>query len=255
MEKGALVGSVDVAQVVLYAFWVFFIGLIFYLRREDKREGYPLVSDRRGGVSVVGFPTPPSPKTFLLAHGGVATAPNGKADAPVTKARPTMPWPGAPLEPTGNPMIDGVGPASWARRADTPDMTVDGHPKIVPMRIASEFSIATEDPDLRGLSVIAADRRSAGTVKDVWVDRSEVIIRYLEVDVGSGRRVLLPWNFCRVDRSRRTVHVKSILSSQFANVPATKSMDQVTLLEEDRICAYYGGGHLYATAARTEPWL
>ena len=56
MEKGAIVGTIDVAQVVLYAFWVFFIGLIIYLRREDKREGYPLVSDRRGGVQVIGFP-------------------------------------------------------------------------------------------------------------------------------------------------------------------------------------------------------
>ena len=29
----------DVAQVTLYVFWIFFACLIFYLRREDKREG------------------------------------------------------------------------------------------------------------------------------------------------------------------------------------------------------------------------
>ena len=46
METGAITGYIDVAQLVLYAFWIFFVGLIFYLRREDKREGYPLVSDR-----------------------------------------------------------------------------------------------------------------------------------------------------------------------------------------------------------------
>ncbi len=34
----------DGAQIALYAFWFFFIGLIIYLRREDKREGYPLES-------------------------------------------------------------------------------------------------------------------------------------------------------------------------------------------------------------------
>jgi photosynthetic reaction center H subunit len=39
---GAITGYVDVAQLALYAFWAFFFGLILYLRREDRREGYPL---------------------------------------------------------------------------------------------------------------------------------------------------------------------------------------------------------------------
>ena len=46
LPTAALTGYIDVAQVTLYAFWLFFAGLIFYLRREDKREGYPLDSDR-----------------------------------------------------------------------------------------------------------------------------------------------------------------------------------------------------------------
>ncbi len=45
-EIGAITGYIDVAQMALYAFWLFFAGLIYYLHREDKREGYPLVSDR-----------------------------------------------------------------------------------------------------------------------------------------------------------------------------------------------------------------
>ena len=46
-EFGAITGYIDVAQMVLYAFWIFFAGLIYYLHREDKREGYPLVSERK----------------------------------------------------------------------------------------------------------------------------------------------------------------------------------------------------------------
>ena len=42
--RGAI-GNLDVAQIVLYAFWLFFFGLLFYLRREDRREGYPLESE------------------------------------------------------------------------------------------------------------------------------------------------------------------------------------------------------------------
>ena len=38
MPTGAITSEIDVAQVVLYAFWFFFAGLIIYLRKEDKRE-------------------------------------------------------------------------------------------------------------------------------------------------------------------------------------------------------------------------
>jgi photosynthetic reaction center H subunit len=255
MDKGTIVGSIDLAQVVLYTFIVFFLGLIFYLRREDKREGYPLVVDGSGIIHGVGFPVPPSPKTFRMPHGDNVSVPNGRADAPVTKAVPTARWPGAPLEPTGNPMVDAVGPASYAHRADVPDLTVDGIDKIVPMRIATTFSIADRDPDPRGMPVIGADHNVAGTVKEVWVDRSEIVIRYLEVGLKSGGSAMLPWNFCRVDRHTRRIRVKSILSTQFADVPKLASRDRITLLEEDKVCAYYGGGHLYALPSRSEPLL
>ena len=55
MQTGAITGYIDVAQVALYAFWIFFAGLIFYLRKEDKREGYPLVTERPG-YFLEGFP-------------------------------------------------------------------------------------------------------------------------------------------------------------------------------------------------------
>ena len=58
----------DLTTLVLYAFWIFFAGLIYYLRREDKREGYPLASDRRN-VPVQGFPAVPPKKTYLIEHG------------------------------------------------------------------------------------------------------------------------------------------------------------------------------------------
>jgi photosynthetic reaction center H subunit len=56
--------KLDLAQLVLYAFWAFFFGLVFYLRREDKREGYPLLGDRPG-ERVEGFPAVPPPKKRL----------------------------------------------------------------------------------------------------------------------------------------------------------------------------------------------
>ncbi len=258
--SGNIGGYLDVAQVVLYMFWMFFAGLIFYLHRENKREGYPLDSDRTdrsgGRVKVVGFPPMPTPKTYTLPHGGTFSAPNDQRDTRPVAAEPTGRFPGAPLEPTGNPMLDGVGPGSYAMRSDHPDLTYDGDLKIVPMRVATDFFVVKGSHDPRGKPVLGADGAQGGTVVDLWIDRSEGVMRYLEVATGTdagARRVLLPTTFANVKGHK--VQVDSILGGQFAQVPPTRSPESVTLLEEDRICAYYGGGTLYATADRREPFL
>jgi photosynthetic reaction center H subunit len=165
---------------------------------------------------------------------------------------------GSPLVPTGNPMIDGVGPASWANRADEPDRTFHGAPKIVPMRLDPTFSVAKGDPDPRGLPVEAADKVTAGTVMELWVDRAEPQVRYYEVQLsGSERRIMLPAGFVQWPNfglwGNDRLLVKSITAAQFADVPTIRRDDQITLLEEDKVMAYFAGGHLYATAARSEP--
>jgi len=78
----------------------------------------------------------------------------------------------------------------------------------------------------------------------------ETLIRYLEVEVNGGI-VLLPINFSRIKKDG--VQVQSILADQFSLVPKTKHPEQVTLLEEEKIMAYYGAGTLYATPERQEP--
>ena len=253
METGGITENIDVAQVTLYAFWIFFAGLIFYLRREDRREGYPL-EHVPGVASDPGVIWVPAPKVFREANGNVREAPRAETDhgRPLA-AEPVAAWHGAPLQPTGNPMTDGVGPAAYAMRSDVPDMTFDGKPKIVPMRVATDFTVAKGDPDPRGMQVLGCDGGVGGTCTDVWVDRGESIIRYLEVEVSGARHVLLPMPLARVSKDQ--VKVKSITSAQFAAVPSHANPDQVTRLEEDKISAYWGSGHLYATEDRQEPLL
>lgn len=168
---------------------------------------------------------------------------------------PVAPWPGAPLQPTGDPMRDAVGPAAYADREDAPDLTIDGRPKIVPLRVATDYFLEPRDPDPRGMTVVGADRQAAGTVRDVWVDRSETIIRYLEIETAGGRRVLLPMALAKISGARGRVSVKSITAGQFAGVPGLRNPDQVTKREEDRICAYVASGHLYAMPSRLGPVL
>lgn len=256
MGKGAITGYVDVAQIVLYMFWVFFAGLIYYLQRESKREGFPLENHLPNGRSFTstGFIGMPSPKTFKLAHGGEVSVPNDKVSPQSLKAEPLYKTNGAPLEPTGNPMLDGVGPGSYADRKDTPELNPEGQPVIVPMRTLHGFSVSTKDTNPIGMTVLGADGVAAGTVRDLWLDRSEQMFRFLEVSLPTASglgSVLLPINFCRIGRD--SVKVQAILGSQFALVPRNKQPDTVTLLEEEKIMAYYGGGTLYATPDRQEP--
>lgn len=262
MEPVYVVGTLDVVDLTFAAFVIFFFGLVYYLRVEDRREGYPLeYPTGRGVPPQPGLIFMPDPKVYRLSDGTTKNYPDGKKDDRPVAAKPVEAHEGAPLVPTGNPMLDAVGPGSYAERADEPDMTFHGEPKIVPMRVASDFAVAEKDPDPRGMSVVGTDGQVAGTISDIWIDRSEMMIRYLEVELNASadgaaaKKVLLPMPFAAIRKRKSEVYVKAITGAQFADVPVTKSADQVSLLEEDKISGYYGGGSLYAYPAREEPWI
>ncbi|HKM64353.1 MAG TPA: photosynthetic reaction center subunit H [Acidisphaera sp.] len=254
MGAGAITSQIDVAQLTLYAFWIFFIALVFYLHRENKREGYPLDSDASGRRSVEGWPGVPKPKIFHLWDGRTVQAPRPEAFSRPKNAVDNGVYIGQPLDPVGNPLLAGVGPGAWAERGHEPARTIDGRSAIVPIGMADDVSINEKDPDPRGLDVVALDGRVAGTVADVWVDLTEPQIRYLEVQTlpgAGGRRVLLPIYYAVVDNG--IVSVQSITAEQFANVPVTARRDQISLTEEDKISAYFSAGNMWATPQSSEP--
>lgn len=251
-----LTAGFDVALLVFYAFVAFFIALVFYLRREDRREGYPLEHTVTGRLTVPGGPLSiASTKSFKLPfdHGTVTAPTKGREPVDIA-ARRTDRFPGAPYAPTGNPLADGIGPAAWADRAKRPDLDMDGHPRIVPLSTAPGYSVAREDSTLLGWDVIGADGAVAGAVTDLWIDKSDRLVRYIQLAT-TGGPVLAPMMMARVDRRRRRVVVDALLADQFAGAPKIAAADQITLYEEERVQAYFGGGYLYATAARQEPFL
>jgi photosynthetic reaction center H subunit len=67
--------------------------------------------------------------------------------------------------------------------------------------------------------------------------------------------MLVPFMMSKVDRRRRRVVVDAINARQFADAPRIGATDQITLYEEDRVQAYFGGGYLYANPNRQEPFL
>jgi photosynthetic reaction center H subunit len=268
MNAAYIVGTFDVAELAFLLFFGFFIALVFYLNRESRREGYPLEDEATGKIHP-GSLFDGDKKSFALPNGRGTYVPEDVArddiNVPAVQAFNAA---GAPWVPTGDPMKDGMGPAAWANRAKYPDLTFDGRPRIVPIAQSHELVVSPRDPQLIGWPVVAADGVTAGKVSDIWVDQAEHIIRYLEVETTSGKKVLAPMAVAVVHGNSligallpiiqdeaKFVEIDAITAAQFENVPALDTPGVITRYEEDRIQAYYGGGYMYATPERSEAWI
>ena len=269
MNAAYIVGTFDVAELVFLLFFAFFIALVFYLNRESRREGYPLEDEVTGKVENDGRLFDGAKKIFPLPHGRGTyvpeNVPRDDVNVPAVQAYRST---GAPWVPNGDAMIDGMGPAAWANRAKYPDLTFDGRPRIVPIAHSHELVVSSNDPQLIGWPVVAADGVTAGKISDIWVDQSEHIIRYLEVETTTGKKVLAPMFVAVVhgnslldallpivEDKPKFVEIDAITADQFEHVPELETPGIITRYEEDRIMAYFGGGYMYATPERSEAWI
>jgi photosynthetic reaction center H subunit len=262
MNAAYIVGTFDVAELAFLLFFGFFIALVFYLNKESRREGYPLEDEVTGAVENDSRLFDGDKKSFQLPNGRGTYVPEDVArddvNVPAVQAFKAG---GAPWVPTGDAMVDGMGPAAFANRQKYPDLTFDGRPRIVPIAQSHELIVSPNDPQLIGWPVIAADGAVAGTVSDIWVDQAEHLIRYLEVETTSGKKVLAPMAVAAVhtkgffgDKPEQ-VEIDAITAAQFDAVPMLEAADTITRYEEDRIQAYFGGGYMYATPERSEAWI
>ena len=234
-------GTFDLARISLWAFWLFFGGLVIWIQRENQREGYPLENDTGSPAGSL-FSTP-EPKTFILPGGrGTVQAPGPNKERTDLALARTNAGEGFPFEPTGDAMDDGVGPASWAVREDAPELDAHGHAKIMPMASAHGIAVAAGRNPL-GRKVIGNDRQVAGTITELWVDVPEQLVRYLEVTLADKSKRLIPMPMARIKTDG--VRINSISSARFAGIPKTAKADRVTKLEEEKICAYFAGGTMY----------
>ncbi|MEM1029577.1 MAG: photosynthetic reaction center subunit H [Myxococcota bacterium] len=243
--------SVDFAQVMIYLFWIFFAGLVFYIRREDRREGFPLETVHPRRVLNEDNPLIPTPKRYALPEGGEYLAPSFERDERPIEA--TQGLPTSPYDPVGTGMGTNIGPSSFAERDRHPERTYDGHNAIVPMRVATDYSV-TGGSDPRGWDVVAIDGEVVGKVTDIWVDRPEMQARYIEVELadGSGSR-LMPMTMGVTRPSAQVFKLEAMTSEQFPGIPQLEQADEITVHEEELISAYFAGGRLYATPKRVAP--
>ena len=158
--RGELTAHMDVAQVVLHRVHAVFRGAGLLSAPRGPAGGLPA---RGRGRRATSRPATSSgsrePKTFLRADGRKVLAPNYKADERPINARKAEPWPGAPLTPTGDPLLADVGPGSYAARRDEPYKTADGHDLLAPLRVATNFAVPAEGANPVGFEVVGERRR------------------------------------------------------------------------------------------------
>jgi len=128
----------------------------------------------------------------------------------------------------------------------------------MPKAKTAHFKVAEGDMSPIGMPVIAADGQQVGEIKEVWVDQMESVIRYFEVSVGEETR-LIPMHFARFRGSFRgqgkIYFVNNLPAARFPDIPQTASPERITMLEEEKIMGFFGGGTLYGMPGRTEPIL
>ncbi len=244
---GAFTSHIDLPQALLVAFALFFAGLVVYLQRESKREGYPLeaaIPDL--GHPIIGFPAPPPPKAYERLEGGVVVLPQ-EYERRELPARPRGFAPGDPIYPIGDPLLAGIGPGSYTLRRDTPWVMHDGTLQLEPLREATDYTCVDSDLDPRGMRVFGSDYKPAGVVFDIWIDKGSKILRYVEVTLdGVAEHRLVPIFYCQVNARAKEVRVDCLLAAQLAKAPVLREPTSITAREEDRVNGFFAGGYLYS---------
>jgi uncharacterized protein (TIGR02271 family) len=94
----------------------------------------------------------------------------------------------------------------------------------------NDVEVAPDNPDVRGWYV-QGGTRDLGKVDDLVVDKAEMKVRYLEVDLDrsafnldDGRKVLLPVERVELDHAAQRVLVSGIGLEQFASLPTFDSI-------------------------------
>jgi photosynthetic reaction center H subunit len=109
-----------------------------------------------------------------------------------------------------------------------------------------DYFIADPDPDIRGWKVVLPDGRRVGTVEDLVVDSTNLIVKYLELKVDKAflvddyeKWMLVPIRSIRLDRAAETVTIDRLPTGGLANAPGSARRRLPTPEQERVILEFY----------------
>ncbi len=238
---------IDLPQIAFWLFFLAFVAICYFLRKNDKREGYPLRASPFTGELIAGAPLAADPVTYVLNEGGTTSTPHDYP-APPASVLPLYRFDGTPFRPAADLLHTPLGPGAWVMRKDEPMLNEVGELLLQPLRACEGWAIGKGESNPRGMAVFDVRWRPVGIVADVWIDRGIRIIRYLEVQLSEplgGKRVLVPIYHTLIDERAREIRVTALSDHEFDGVPMGASPDRITAREEDRLNAYFAAGRFY----------
>jgi hypothetical protein len=129
--------------------------------------------------------------------------------------------------------------------------------RLVRLGKGKEFHVSKGSSDPRGWKVMGGDGARLGKVIELIVDRDDLRVRYLDVDVaekklgleGIDRHVLIPVDRTRLDHKHKSVVVDGLFARDLATYPVFTGLPLAKGVDEDLLSRYRGQDR------RSEGWV
>lgn len=136
--------------------------------------------------------------------------------------------------------------ADGAARRKANAQPADG--RLVRLDQGKEFHVSKGSSDPRGWKVVGGDGAKLGKVTELIVDREEMRVRYLDVDVDEkkleletiDRHVLIPVERARLDHKHKTVILDGLFARDLATYPVFTGLPLEKGFEDEVVGRYRG---------------
>ena len=138
------------------------------------------------------------------------------------------------------------------------DTTGVSNPNLHRLKDLDDYKVASDDPDVRGWSVISGDNENIGKVDELIVDTNRMKVRYLVVDVKedfaidkNDHYLLIPIGAARLHEKNNDVIVSNLTTINTKSYPVYRGND-ITRDYERSIRKFYEAGGTVPAATATE---
>lgn len=144
------------------------------------------------------------------------------------------------------------------RRATGSTNTDRDNPYLARLKDLKDYKVASDDPDVRGWTIVSGDNENIGKVDELIVDTKRMKVRYLVVDVAENfaadkkdHYMLVPIGAARLHEKNNDVIVSGITTRNTSNYPVYRG-DTISRNYENSIRRFYEAGGTVPSPSASE---